>query len=556
VGTVALLTLASPILGLRLGVADESNHPEGTYTRQAYDLLAEGFGDGFNGPFLITTVPGAGAGAGVDAGNSAEAVQALRQALARPPGVAAVTEPLPDDPTAPEAFLMTLIPTTAPQAEATSDLVTRLRDDVIPATVTGTELEVRVTGTAAANIDLTTFLGRRVLVFFGVVLSLSFVLLLMVFRSLLVPLKAVIMNVLAMTATYGVVVAAFQWGWGGNLLGIAGTPIEPFIPMILFAIVFGLSMDYEVFLLSRVREAYARANDAVESVADGLAATARVITAAAAIMVVVFGSFVLEDDRVLRMFGLGLAVAVLLDATLIRMFLVPATMQLLGARNWWMPRWLDRLLPRLGSERPGTGTGADGHHEAPRGEAETAEPVPAGEPGAAPSEKAHHSSAGLWRGRARPRQAVTTGPASSRAARGGIRQVGVIVKLDVTPGAHVRMRHIDRRPVGRERLDASANGKHPDVHRPTAQSGRDQGLVSVGPIHRDVLEQRQGAPSRAITIEEVKQYDAVVGHEHRLGRSALATQCELEDIALLHGLIAVTHSPALRITFVTDFKAG
>ena len=361
VGTIALLTLASPILDLRLGVADESNHAEGTYTRQAYDLLAEGFGDGFNGPFLITMVPGAGAGAGADAGNTAEAVQALRQALAGTPGVAAVTEPLPDDPTAPEAFLMTLIPTTAPQAEATSDLVSRLRDNVIPAAVTGTELEVRVTGTTAANIDLTNFLGRRVLLFFGVVLSLSFVLLLMVFRSLLVPLKAVIMNVLAMTATYGVVVAVFQWGWGGNLLDIAGAPIEPFIPMILFAIVFGLSMDYEVFLLSRVREEYARTNDAVESVADGLAATARVITAAAAIMVVVFGSFVLEDDRVLRMFGLGLAVAVLLDATLIRMLLVPATMQLLGARNWWMPRWLDRLVPRLSAESTGPGADADVH---------------------------------------------------------------------------------------------------------------------------------------------------------------------------------------------------
>jgi putative drug exporter of the RND superfamily len=210
VGLVVLLILASPILGLRLGVADEGNHPEGTYTREAYDLLADGFGEGFNGPFLITMVPDAGPGAG----NPAEAVQGLRQALARTPGVAAVTEPLPNDPTAPEAFLMTVIPTTAPQAEATSDLVTRLRDHVIPAAVTGTEVDVRVTGTTAANIDLTTFLGRRVLVFFGVVLGLSFVLLLMVFRSLLVPLKAVIMNVLAMTATYGVVVAAVPVGLG------------------------------------------------------------------------------------------------------------------------------------------------------------------------------------------------------------------------------------------------------------------------------------------------------------------------------------------------------
>ncbi|HEY6416106.1 MAG TPA: MMPL family transporter, partial [Acidimicrobiales bacterium] len=381
VGTLALLTLASPILGLRLGVADESNHPDGTYTRQAYELLAEGFGDGFNGPLLITMVPGVG----TDAANSAEAVQALRHSLAGTRGVAAVTEPLPDDPTAPAAFLMTVIPTTAPQAEATSDLVTRLRDAVIPAAVGGTDLEVRVTGTTAANIDLTNFLGRRVLLFFGVVLSLSFVLLLIVFRSLLVPLKAVIMNVLAMAATYGVVVAVFQWGWGGGLLDIAGAPIEPFIPMVLFAIVFGLSMDYEVFLLSRVREEYARTDDAVESVADGLAATARVITAAAAIMVVVFGSFVLEDDRVLRMFGLGMAVAVLLDATLVRMLLVPATMELLGARNWWMPRWLDTLLPRLGAE--GTRTGADGHEAPLPDKAEVGEPAPAGEPGAVPSQE-------------------------------------------------------------------------------------------------------------------------------------------------------------------------
>jgi RND superfamily putative drug exporter len=369
IGTVALLTLASPILGLRLGVADESNHPEGTDTRRAYDLLADGFGDGFNGPLLITVVSGAEAGARSAAGDAAEAVQRLRQALAGTPGVAAVTEPVPNDPAAPGAFLMTVMPTTAPQAEATNGLVTRLRDDVIPAAVGGTELDVKVTGTTAANIDLTNFLGRRVLVFFGVVLGLSFVLLLMVFRSLLVPFKAVIMNTLSMAATYGLVVAVFQWGWGGNLLGIAGAPIEPFIPMILFAIVFGLSMDYEVFLLSRVREEYARTGDAVESVADGLAATARVITAAAAIMVVVFGSFVLEDDRVLRMFGLGLAVAVLLDATLIRMLLVPATMALLGARNWWMPRWLDRLLPRLSGEGTAIAGSADGaDSEPPRDE--------------------------------------------------------------------------------------------------------------------------------------------------------------------------------------------
>jgi putative drug exporter of the RND superfamily len=202
-----------------------------------------------------------------------------------------------------------------------------------------------------------------------VVLALSYVLLMVVFRSLLVPLKAVIMNALSMAATYGVIVAVFQWGWGGELLGIAGAPIEPFIPMILFAIIFGLSMDYEVFLLSRVREEYVRTDDAVESVADGLATTARVITAAAAIMVVVFGSFVFEDDRIVKMLGLGLAVAVLLDVTLIRMLLVPATMELLGARNWWMPDWLDRMVPRLSVE----GTGR--HDDAPAPD-EPDEPVP------------------------------------------------------------------------------------------------------------------------------------------------------------------------------------
>jgi putative drug exporter of the RND superfamily len=354
-GVVALLVLAAPVLGLRLGVADESTYPEGTFTRRAYDLLAEGFGAGFNGPLLITVVSDAGSDAGSEAqpGDPTAAVQTLRRSLARTPGVAEVTPPTADDPSAPAAFVLAVTPTTAPQSEATSDLVTRLRDQVIPPAVAGNGLDVNVTGAAAANIDLADFLGRRVFVFFGAVLALSFVLLMAVFRSLLVPLKAVVMNVLTMAATYGVIVAVFQWGWGGQLLGITGAPIEPFMPMILFAIVFGLSMDYEVFLLSRVREEYARTHDAVGSVADGLARTARVITAAAAIMVVVFGSFVFEDDRLVKMLGTGLATAVFLDVTLVRMLLVPATMELLGARNWWLPRWLDRLVPRLSVDEVG-----------------------------------------------------------------------------------------------------------------------------------------------------------------------------------------------------------
>jgi RND superfamily putative drug exporter len=346
-GTTVLLMVASPILGLRLGVADESTYPDGSATRRAYELLADGFGAGFNGPLLVTAVPASGTDDAGSAGAASAAVADLSAALAATPGVAEVTRAVPDDPDAPGAFVLSVIPATAPQDEATTDLVELLRDDVVPAAVGGTGLDVNVTGAAAADIDLTNFLAGRVLVFFGVVLALSFVLLMAVFRSLLVPLKAVVMNALAMAATYGVIVAVFQWGWGGDLLGIAGAPIEPFIPMILFAIVFGLSMDYEVFLLSRMREEHVRTGDAVESVADGLATTARVITAAAAIMVVVFGSFLFEDDRIIKMLGTGLASAVLLDVTLVRMLLVPATMQLLGDRNWWMPRWLDRLLPHV-----------------------------------------------------------------------------------------------------------------------------------------------------------------------------------------------------------------
>jgi RND superfamily putative drug exporter len=344
--SVVLLVLASPVTSIRLGWPDEGNFPEDTYTRQAYELTAEAFGEGFNGPFLITAVPGPSGSTGDPTG----AVEELQRTLDRTPGVATVTPALPDDPGVPQAYLMNLVPTTGPQDEATTDLIRSLREDVIPAAVAGTGLEVDVTGLSATNIDTTDYLAGRMLVFFGAVLALSFVLLAMVFRSLLVPLKAVVMNVMSIAAAYGVVVAVFQWGWGSQLLGLEPGPINPYVPMMLFAVVFGLSMDYEVFLLSRVREEYGRTGDASTSVADGLAATARVITAAAAIMVVVFASFMLEDVRDIKVFGLGLAVAVLLDATLVRMALVPATMELLGDRNWWLPGWLDRLLPRLDVE--------------------------------------------------------------------------------------------------------------------------------------------------------------------------------------------------------------
>ena len=344
VGAAALIALALPIFGLRLGFSDEGNYPEDTTTRQAYDLLADGFGPGFNGPLSLASE--------VPAGTDPAALQAVTDAIDADPGVAFVTDPITNDDTAPTAALWRVIPTTAPQDAATTDLVNRLHDDVLPAVTAGSGLDVAVAGGVAIGVDFTNYLSERLPYFFAAVLGLSFLLLMVVFRSLLVPLKAVIMNLLSIGAAYGIVVAVFQWGWGGGLLDIEGAPIEPFVPMLLFAIVFGLSMDYEVFLLSRVREEWDRTGDSRTSVADGLASTARVITAAAAIMVVVFGSFMGESDRVVKLFGLGLSMAVLIDATIVRLLLVPATMELLGDRNWWIPRWLDRILPRVHIEAP------------------------------------------------------------------------------------------------------------------------------------------------------------------------------------------------------------
>jgi putative drug exporter of the RND superfamily len=341
-GAVVLLVLAIPFLGLRLAFSDEGNYPEDTTTRQAYDLLARGFGPGFNGALLLSTE--------VPAGTTVGSLETVTNALAADPGVGFVTPALPNDPEQPTAALWRLFPTTAPQDEATTNLVHRLRDEVLPTATQGTGLDVAVSGGVAASVDFSQYLTARMPLFIGVVLALSFLLLTLVFRSLLVPLKAVVMNLLSIGAAYGVVTAIFQWGWLGSVLNIEPAPIEPFVPMMMFAIVFGLSMDYEVFLLSRIREEYLRTGDSRLSVADGLAATARVITAAAAIMVVVFGSFLGESDRIIKLFGVGLASAVLLDATIVRMLLVPATMELLGDANWWLPRWLDRVLPRVAVE--------------------------------------------------------------------------------------------------------------------------------------------------------------------------------------------------------------
>ncbi|HEX2023797.1 MAG TPA: MMPL family transporter [Acidimicrobiales bacterium] len=353
-GAVALLVLAVPVLGLRLGFSDESNYEEDTTTKQAYDLLVDGFGPGFNGPLLLVATLPEGAGDGD--------LEAVNRAVAADPGVAFLSPARPDDPADPQAVVWNLVPTTGPQDEATTDLVYRLRGSVLPPVERETGVDVAVTGTVAVNVDFSEYLTERLPWFFAVVLALSFLLLLVVFRSLLVPLKAVIMNLLSIGAAYGVVVALFQWGWLSDLTRVQPAPIEPWAPMMLFAIVFGLSMDYEVFLLSRVREEWRRTGDSRTSVADGLAATAKVITAAAAIMVFVFGSFILENDRVTKLMGVGLATAILLDATIVRMLLVPATMELLGDKNWWLPRGLARLLPKVDVEgqparRPEKGEG-------------------------------------------------------------------------------------------------------------------------------------------------------------------------------------------------------
>lgn len=336
-GIALLILLAAPVLSLRLGFSDEGNFPPDSATRQAYDLLAEGFGPGANGPLLVVAeTPNQG---------DMESLGLLAEAMRSTEGVATVSPPMPS-PDGGAAFIR-VQPATGPQDAATEELVQRLRDEVVPSALAGTSVSAQVGGGVAFGIDFSDYLAQRMLIFFAAVLGASFLLLMAVFRSLVVPLKAVVMNMLSIGAAYGVVVAIFQWGWLGSLFGIDGAPIEPFIPMMLFAILFGLSMDYEVFLLSRMKEEYERTGDPVNSIADGLAATARVISAAAAIMVVVFGSFVLEDNRVVKLFGFGLAAAIAFDATVVRMLIVPSTMELLGARNWWLPAWLDRIIPNL-----------------------------------------------------------------------------------------------------------------------------------------------------------------------------------------------------------------
>lgn len=341
-----LLLLASPALDVRLGSTDAGNNPTTFHSRRAYDLLSEGFGPGFNGPLLIA----------VELPPDADpaTLVALREQVAGTAGVAAVSpvQPGPDG----DAAVLMAFPVGSPQDQSTEALIVTLREEVIPAALQGSGTRAFIGGQTAAFVDIGSTITTRLPVFFALVIGLSFVLLMVVFRSVAIPLKAAAMNLLAIGAAYGVLVAVFQWGWLGGLLNIGREgPIESFLPMMLFAILFGLSMDYEVFLLSRVRENYLHGRDNGEAVAAGVGQTARVITAAAAIMIAVFLSFALSEGRVIKEFGLGLAVAVFVDATIVRLVLVPATMGLLGRANWWLPAFLERVLPRISIEGPEDG---------------------------------------------------------------------------------------------------------------------------------------------------------------------------------------------------------
>jgi RND superfamily putative drug exporter len=338
IATAILLALAAPALGMRLGFPDAGNDKKGTMTREAYDLISEGFGPGANGPLVVVAeLPDAEAKGDV---------KSLTAALNEDPGVAYVAPAkFNDDDT---AAILTVIPTTSPQDEATSELVERLRDDVIPQTFAGSGTTALVGGVNAALEDQSEYITGRMPIFIIGVVGLSFLLLLMAFHSPLISLKAGVMNLLSVSAAYGVMTLVAQGGAVGELIGIDHeVPIAPFMPVMMFAILFGLSMDYEVFLISRIREEYLKDGNTSRAVADGLAKTARVITAAAAIMVVVFLAFVASPEVFLKLFGIGLAAAIFLDATLVRMVLVPAVMQLLGERNWWIPDWLERILPRI-----------------------------------------------------------------------------------------------------------------------------------------------------------------------------------------------------------------
>ncbi|MDN3289829.1 MMPL family transporter [Streptomyces thermocarboxydus] len=351
-GVAVIAVLAIPVFSIQLGHIGDGADPTSFTDRRAYDLMTDAFGPGSNGPLTVvvdqSSVP--------QSQRSSLASQA-QKTLDGVEGAAVVTPLTPTQDG--DVLVGTVYSTASPQSATTTDLANRLVDDTLPEAVRGTDASTYVTGTTAAQVDFRDLVAERLPWIIAVVVALAFLIILAVFRGLLVAVKAAVLNVLSITASYGVVVAVFQWGWGGPALGVSGTvPIESYVPMMMFAIVFGLSMDYEIFLLSRVHEAWRRTQDARASVAHALEITARVITCAALIMVSVFAAFVVSDNVVVKMLGLGLAVSVLVDATVVRLLLVPAVMTLLGRHAWWTPHWLDRLLPHIDAEGEGASTAA------------------------------------------------------------------------------------------------------------------------------------------------------------------------------------------------------
>jgi len=337
IGLIIIGIVAMPFFSLRLGNSDQGNDPTGSTTRQAYDLLSAGFGPGFNGPLQLV----AAQNSPIDTAT----LDKLASEVATQPNVAAVVPPVvlpPHD--GHQVALINVFPDSSPQSSATTDLINHLRGTTIPAVVTGTGVTVYVGGTTAIFADFAKVLSSKLPLFIGLVVCLSFILLAIVFRSLVIPLTAAVMNLLSIAAAFGILVAVFQWGWAGSLFQVNQTgPIEAFLPVMMFAILFGLSMDYEVFLITRIQEEYAKTGDNRIAVRNGLAATGKTITAAALIMILVFGAFILGGIRVIKEFGLGLAGGIFMDAVVIRMAVVPSVMIMLGKSNWWFPKWLEWL---------------------------------------------------------------------------------------------------------------------------------------------------------------------------------------------------------------------
>jgi len=473
-GVLALVVLTIPVFSMRLGTADAGNLPESRTTRRAYDLLAEGFGPGFNGPLLVV---GEAAAKG-----DLYVLDDLRFTVGQLESVAAVS-PLTfnGDGT---AAVFEVVPKFSPQEIETEALLKTLRDDLVPQATAGSDATVLVGGITATFADLADLLAARLPILIVAVLLVSFLLLTAVFRSVVVSVKAGIMNLLSVTASYGVIVAVFQWGWGLELIGLDRTgPIEPFVPLFLFAILFGLSMDYEVFLLSRIREEFDRTGDNSEAVADGLAATARVITAAAAIMITLFASFAFGDERLMKLFGIGLASAILIDVTIVRTLLVPATMELLGRLNWWMPAWLARVLPELSLEGM-----------------EAVEPAvsPPASPAVEPS-----SDQPL---------APTGAPASTLIVEGDLRPAGPDV--EGSPQSNGADRSAATPPAGDD-----PNGPLVDSATPSS-AVQDQLLVAVA-SHAERLSDLFGRLPRAENLLEEARYDTQL-LSHRLTELGLA----------------------------------